>query len=237
MPTSDFKLDALLRAVTVPSGLLERLLTLPYADDAGLDEAVRDVELPEGLLLRLAAIPLADDAGLDEALRNVPLPRELETSFRRHAHRTGVRRKLRPIDRALRISRIAMAASLVIAVSLSLGSAFVLSWLINRASESGMRLPVAQAERQEPAAKQPPLETSWRMFAEDDARSTGFSRNAVFPPGHPLAGRGTASAREIELAQLDSAADRAARRDRIGHHARRRRSVGTWAGSRTGYSR
>ena len=71
MPTSDFKLDALLRAVAVPSGLLDRLLMLPYADDAGLDEAVRDVELPEGLLQRLAAIPLADDAGLDEALRNV----------------------------------------------------------------------------------------------------------------------------------------------------------------------
>ena len=51
MSAGDFKLDAQLRrAVTVPGGLLERLLApLPYADDAGLDEAVREVELPEGL--------------------------------------------------------------------------------------------------------------------------------------------------------------------------------------------
>ena len=78
MASGDFKLDAQLRAVTVPSGLLERLLALPYADDAGLDEAVRDVVLPEGLSQRLAAIPLADDEGLDEALRDVPVPYELQ---------------------------------------------------------------------------------------------------------------------------------------------------------------
>ena len=48
MPSGDFKLDAQLKAVTVPSGLLKRLLALPYADDAGLDDAVREVELPEG---------------------------------------------------------------------------------------------------------------------------------------------------------------------------------------------
>ena len=105
MASGDFKLDAQLRAVTVPSGLLERLMALPYADDAGLDEATRANEVPEGLLQRLAVIPLADDdAGLDEALRNVTVPRELEMSFHRHAHRIRGRRKLRPIDRELAAS-------------------------------------------------------------------------------------------------------------------------------------
>src|SRR5689334_14543901 len=102
MSSADFKLDALLRAFTPPSGLLERLRLLPYADDAGLDEAVRDVELPDGLLQQLAAIPLVDDDGLDEALRDVPVPQELESSVRSHVRRVAARRGRREIDRAFR---------------------------------------------------------------------------------------------------------------------------------------
>lgn len=200
MPTSDFKLDALLRAVTVPSDLLERLLALPYADDAGLDETVRDVELPQGLLQRLAAIPLADDAGLDEALRNVVVPPDLQSSFHRHAHRMRAHRRLHPMDRAMRISRIAMAASLVIAVSLSLGSAFLLSWLINRASENAMQRPVAQSKPAEPAAKDRPLETSWRMLAEDEGQ-----RSEVRDQRTDL--------RPLALAEIESATDRARREE------------------------
>ncbi len=209
MSITDFKLDALLRDVTVPGGLLERLLALPYADDAGMDESVRDVELPEELLLRLAAIPLADDAGLDEALRDVPVPHELERTFRRHAHRTGVHRKVRRMDRALRTSRIAMAMSLVVAVFLSLGSAVFLSSLINRTGDMGPGASTATSDRPVPATKEPPLEASCRMLADDDdVGSTGFSRNqggsAKSPP---------ASARQVELAQFDSAADRSLREE------------------------
>src|SRR5438034_7762430 len=102
MSSADFKLDALLKAVAPPGGLLERLMMLPYADDAGLDEAVRDVELPEGLLPRLAAIPLADDEGLDEALRDVPAPDELEKSLHFRTGRVAAHRGGRSIDRALR---------------------------------------------------------------------------------------------------------------------------------------
>ncbi len=169
MASGDFKLDAQLRAVTVPSGLLERLLALPYADDAGLDEAVREVELPDGLLQRLAAIPLADDEGLDEALRDVPVPYELETSFRRHGHRSGVRGKGRPLDRTLRISRIALAMSLIVAVSLSFGSALLLSWLLNQAGTNEAGTPVAKKQGPPLPRKETPLETSLGSIAEDDA--------------------------------------------------------------------
>jgi Ca-activated chloride channel family protein len=197
MASGDFKLDAQLRAVTVPCGLLERLLMLPYADDDGLDEAARDVDLPEGLLQRLVAIPMADDDGLDEALRDVPVPYELQTSFRRHAHRAGVHRRGRPMDRAMRISRIAMAMSLIVAVTLSLGSAFFMSWLLNQKVASGPGPSVATNDRPVPP-KEPPLETSWGSLATDDSS------------GHSVSTKSAAS-REIDLASLESAADRAAR--------------------------
>ncbi len=213
MPTSDFKLDALLRAVTVPSDLLERLLAAPYADDAGLDAVVCDVELPEGLLKYLAAIPLANDEVLDEALRNVPVPTELETSFRRSAsrasrHRSGPHRKLGRINRAMRINRMAMATSLIVAIALSLGSAVLLSWLINLPGMMGTGTPVAQSKQSAPAAVEPPLETSWRMLADDDVRIPGFSRNEGMPPKG-----GTTSARQIDLAELDSPLDRLRREE------------------------
>ena len=206
MASGDFKLDAQLRAVTVPSGLLERLLALPYADDAGLDEAVRDVVLPEGLSQRLAAIPLADDEGLDEALRDVPVPYELQTSFRRHGHRAGVRGKDRPMDRALRISRIAMAMSLIVAVTLSFGSALLLSWLLNHAGTNGSGPSIAKKQAP-PPQKDAPLETSLGSIAEDDAGSAGFATNGT---GAPPEGGTTSARREIDLAPLESAADRAA---------------------------
>ena len=199
MSSGDFKLDAQLKAVTVPSGLLERLLALPHADDGGLDEAVREVELPEGLLQRLAAIPLGDDEGLDEALRDVPVPYELETFFRRHGRRAGVRGKDRPMDRALRISRIALAMSLIIAVTLSMGSAFLMSWLLNQAGRNGSGTSIAK--KQDPAPQMAaPLEASLGSIADDDADK-------------PPEGGTTSARREIDLAPLDSAAERAAREE------------------------
>lgn len=203
MSSADFKLDALLRDVMPPSGLLERLMALPYADDAGLDEVVRDVELPDGLLQRLRAIPLGDDDGLDAALRNVPVPDDLATSFHRHA-RWLARHRDRPIDRTLRFSRIAMAASLIFAVTLSLGSALLLSWILNRAGQSGPGTGIEVAH-DVPPPKEEPLETSWRTLADDDAGADGLDRSAY----QPSQGGDVNTRREISVAKLESAADRA----------------------------
>jgi Ca-activated chloride channel family protein len=213
MASGDFKLDAQLREVTVPSGLLERLLMLPFADDDGLDEAVRDVELPEGFLQRLSAIPLGDDEGLDEALRDVPVPYELQTSFRRHAHRAGLHRSDRPMDRAMRISRIAMALSLIVAVTLSLGSAFLMSWLLNQTGATGPRSSVAK-KQDSPPQKDLPLETSWGSLAEDNT-GAGLGTNVNAKPPTAAAQQypdgATSARREISLAPLESSADRTAK--------------------------
>ena len=85
MSTADSKLDARLRAVPLPDGLLDRLMALPLADDEDVDKLVCDVAVPPGLLERLQAIALADDDGLDEALRDVPIPDDLVASCRHHA--------------------------------------------------------------------------------------------------------------------------------------------------------
>ena len=110
---------------------------------------VRDVAVPPGLLQRLQAIPLADDDGLDEALRNVPVPDDLVASCRHHARRHLARREGRQrMDRMLRISRIAMAASLILAVTLSLGSAMLLSLVLNGSGNGAVaersRLPTSR---------------------------------------------------------------------------------------------
>ena len=124
MSSADSKLDAQLRAVRLPGGLLDRLMALPLAEDEDIDELVREVAVPPGLLQWLQAIPLDDDDGLDEALRNVPVPDDLVASCRHHARRHLARREGRhDLDRMVRISRIAMAVSLILAVTLSLGSA------------------------------------------------------------------------------------------------------------------
>src|SRR5208282_120102 len=122
MSSADFKLDAQLRAVPLPGGLLDRLMALPLAGDEAVDGLVREVTVPAGLLDRLLTIPLSEDDGLDEALRNVPVPDDLVTSCRHYARR-HLARRASGRDRALRINRLAMAASLILAVTLSLGGA------------------------------------------------------------------------------------------------------------------
>ena len=56
MSSADFKLDAQLRDVPLPDGLLDRLMALPLAGDEDVDELLRDVAVPPGLLERLQAI-------------------------------------------------------------------------------------------------------------------------------------------------------------------------------------
>lgn len=126
MSLSDSNLNAQLQAVTVPDGLLDRLRAVVFEDDDGLDATLREVAVPAGLIKRLHAIPLADDDGLDEALRNVPVPLGLTASWRR-SRQFG--------DRVMRFSRLATAASLIIAVSLSYFSAMILSLAVSRSTE------------------------------------------------------------------------------------------------------
>jgi Ca-activated chloride channel homolog len=109
MQPSDAKIDTLLQAVPLPEGLLERLRAMPLADDEGLDAALRDVPAPEGLLKRLTQIPLSDDDGLDETLRHVPVPTRLMASWRRRAKQQ---------DRLLRLNRLAVALSLLVALAI-----------------------------------------------------------------------------------------------------------------------
>jgi Ca-activated chloride channel family protein len=125
----DEGLDAVVRDVSVAAGLLERLRAIPLAEDEGLDAALREVPLPHGLLARLSRIPLADDEGLDAAVRDVPIPVRLTATWRRRTRRSerGSRRW-----RVLWVSRLAAAASLLIAVSLTYLAATLVSMVVGR---------------------------------------------------------------------------------------------------------
>jgi Mg-chelatase subunit ChlD len=152
MQISDSQLDAKLRAVPLPDGFIERLCALPLVDDDGLDQAVREVEMPRGLLKRLRRIPLADDDGLDAALRNVPVPKRLTAAWRRR----NVKR-----DRLVRLSRLVVAASVIVAVSLS----FLAAWLTSLPNPHDMQANPAPAPKT-PEAE--PLEASLLAEAESE---------------------------------------------------------------------
>ena len=114
MDNPDPNLDAQLRAVPLPEGLVERLRQTALADDDGLDAALREVPLPAGLLDRLRGIPLADDADLDATLRDVPVPAGLAATAAEHspgrtttagrglARRAGPRRAVGAVAAAVR---------------------------------------------------------------------------------------------------------------------------------------
>jgi hypothetical protein len=211
MSTTDSKLDAELRNVRVPDGLLDRLVALPLAGDDGIDEIVRDVAIPPRLLKWLEAIPLTEPipdcwAALDEALRNVPVPDDLVPSCRHFARRFVSRLKGRPIDRVMRISRFAMAASLILAVSLSLGSAMLMSLVINGI---GGRLPptmVAKDKPPRPIEEKERLEASWGMEQGAGSRDQGLpaQRQIEFAA---LDGGEAAVRDQLALGTLPSGAD------------------------------
>ena len=213
MSSADSHLDAQLRQVRLPDGLLDRLVALPLASDDDIDELLRDMAVPPGLIERLQDAALADaaldedrawdessaldeDSELDEALRNVPLPDDLVASCRHHARRYLTRRGgQHAVDRMLQISRIAMALSLIVGLTVSLGSA-MLVWLI--LSRSGSQVakqdPVSPAP---PAPAEKPLESSWRMLADNFSGPDGVLADAK----RPLPGRN--NRREIELAEIE----------------------------------
>ena len=88
-----------------------------------MDTAIGDVSVPQGLLESLRQIPMADDDGLDAALRDVPVPMSLVSTWRRRAERR---------DRFARLSRMAVAASIVLVLTLSYFSIMIVSLAINR---------------------------------------------------------------------------------------------------------
>ena len=63
---------------------MERLRQTALADDDGLDAALREMPLPAGLLDRLRGIPLADDEDLDDTLRDVAVPAGLAKTAAKH---------------------------------------------------------------------------------------------------------------------------------------------------------
>ena len=106
----DKSLDERLRDVTVPPSLMLRLRSVAQWDDQQLDWQLRDVEILPGLRHRLRQIVV--DEQVDERLRNVPL-RSVAVARARIIPWRRVRS---------RIGRVAVAASLLVAVSLGYGS-------------------------------------------------------------------------------------------------------------------
>ena len=146
MQSPDPNLDARLRAVPLPEGLVARLRQTALADDDGLDAALREMPLPAGFSKRLRSIPLADTAASDEefdaALGEVPVPagllgklrhiplgddEGLDAALRDVPIPTGLaapwQRRLKRRQRLLQFAQLAVAASLVFAlVGLYFGS-------------------------------------------------------------------------------------------------------------------
>ena len=104
----DAGLDAALTEMPLPAGLLGRLRGIPLAADEDLDQTLRDVAVPAGLARRLRTIPLAEDDGLDAALRDVPVPAGLSAPWQR---------RLKRQKQLVRLIQVAAAASVLLAVA------------------------------------------------------------------------------------------------------------------------
>ncbi len=108
-------IDAQLRGVPVPDGLVKRLREVALADDAGLDDALRGVPLPSGLPERLRWSIATEDPGLDALLRGVPVPYRVMCNLRATPGRRATFQ---------RIANWVVAATLMVAIGLSyLGAA------------------------------------------------------------------------------------------------------------------
>jgi hypothetical protein len=88
----DPQLDAQLRDVPLPSGMIERLKASIMPTEAEIDERLREVEFPGGLLAQLHDIP--HDDPLDEVLRDVSVPFELVWRARRQPWTRRTRRAI-----------------------------------------------------------------------------------------------------------------------------------------------
>jgi len=179
-PEFDSGLDAQLRAIPVPEDLLRRVRWAALAEDADLDAVIRAVRVPAGLLGRLRQAALETDEGLDAALRHVPLP-------------PAVMGQLRQVPRGhlwlQRLTRWAVAASLLIGIGLSYVGAMV-----------GLLMAAY------PAGNRPPTElATWtgEMLEDGGNGSAGFI--AAVPSGRAAGDRATGEPQvagpEIRLAE------------------------------------
>lgn len=103
-------IDAQLREIPVPDGLVRRLRKIALADDLALDDELRGVAMPPGLAGRLRMVVADDDVGLDGLLRDVPVPYRVLCRLRATP---GYRLKLQ------RVVGWAVAATLIVAIGLS----------------------------------------------------------------------------------------------------------------------
>ncbi len=133
-------IDAQLREIPVPDGLVRRLRKIALADDLALDDELRGVTMPPGLAGRLRLAVADDDAGLDGLLRDVPVPYRVLCRLRATP---GYRLKLQ------RVVGWAVAATLIVAIGLSYFGA-------------AMALLVASM----PAAPPPPPKLAWYVVGE-----------------------------------------------------------------------
>src|SRR5262245_44822552 len=108
----DPQLDAQLRDVPLPDGLVARLKGALSPTDEQLDARLREVEVPADLLASLRAIP-ADEL-IDQRLREVPVSFELVRLARRDSWRRAARRI------AHRAAELALALILFLCVSFGL---------------------------------------------------------------------------------------------------------------------
>ncbi|MDZ7617160.1 MAG: von Willebrand factor type A domain-containing protein [Patescibacteria group bacterium] len=117
-PETNPWLDAQLREVPVPDGLVRRLRHIALAEDSALDDKLRCVAMPSGLDGRLRMTVVEDDEGLDAMLRDVPVPYRVLCKLRATP---GYRIQLQ------RVVSWAVAATLMVAIGLSyFGAASVL---------------------------------------------------------------------------------------------------------------
>lgn len=130
MELPDDELDALLREVAVPEGLLSRLRSPVAVSEEEVDAALTQVAVTQPFLSRLKEIPL--DEWVDRSLTRVPVPFEIVWQARKPSAGDRVRRWT---DQA---ATIALAAALFIALGLGLFS--------STATLVGSAFPVPQEE-------------------------------------------------------------------------------------------
>lgn len=109
------------------------MFPFPLSDD-GLDQRLRDVPVPEGLVDRLQQTVRWTDVEVDDAVAEVPLPPGLISRLTRIAPRNPRERNLR---------RLALAASLLLAVGLSYAGAWAIYatsgyWTAQQSSPEGL---------------------------------------------------------------------------------------------------
>jgi Ca-activated chloride channel homolog len=114
MELPDNEIDALLREIAVPEGLLSRLRSSFEISEEEVDAALLDVAVPRMLLSRLKEIPL--DEWVDRSLTNVPVPFEIAWQARKPTWGGRLNRLTE------RITHLALAAALFVAVGLALFS-------------------------------------------------------------------------------------------------------------------